>query len=578
MTALGKRKDTYYALICFFVCFIPRIIINLGIKASTGGHDDLGFLAVPSYLAGYDWSGVIKHTSYYGFGFSALFMTPIIKIFGGTPFLMFQIMWATVATFQSLVAVAVYYIAYDLFEYKDRNFCAISGIIMSYLTFCSSCRLENDSVMPLFIWGIILILSLLIKSDEHRMEKTICLDLVVIFLQFMHTRSVIIWIALSIVVIIYRIMEKRWPVCPKTYLAGMVIGTYLVKKTVSYVQTVVWGTTDLANSSAGLKNQLLSGVESGSAIEYIRSFVFLCAGELFTIIQFSNILFAVGLVSILFFLFDKIKRDDRKAEFYSLIFLLILFMGMLGASGLYWNEDARNAMASGEFSKGFFYLRYISTFAMPIAFWGIALTRDINMKYMALLSFFYIVLCLFVISNIGALPNQDLWATFASKYKGNFKSMLTQNDLSIVSIVSLSVFFFFWLLCRKSGKIKALSMVFLLVATFYNYTYQIQNGAKMWGESVYNSVDGLRTLNTAFLDDFNIYCNDDIQKYALQLSYPGIAVKDYEDYNGEKKSVLISRDTDGIKKTDLYYVICDDEVIYFSDAETKKSVLERINK
>ena len=200
------------------------------------------------------------------------------------------------------------------------------------------------------------------------------------------------------------------------------------------------------------------------------------------------------------------------------------------------------------------------------------------MKYMALLSFFYIVLCLFVISNIGALPNQDLWATFASKYKGNFKSMLTQNDLSIVSIVSLSVFFFFWLLCRKPGKIKALSMIFLLVATFYNYTYQIQNGAKMWGESVYNSVDGLRTLNTAFLDDFNIYCNDDIQKYALQLSYPGIAVKDYEDYNGEKKSVLISRDTDGIKKTDLYYVICDDEVIYFSDAETKKSVLERINK
>ena len=55
-------------------------------------------------------------------------------------------------------------------------------------------------------------------------------------------------------------------------------------------------------------------------------------------------------------------------------------------------------------------------------------------------------------------------------------------------------------------------------------------------------------------------------------------MKDYEDYNGEKKSVLISRDTDGIKKTDLYYVICDDEVIYFSDAETKKSVLERINK
>lgn len=578
MTVLGKRKNTYYVLACFLVCFIPRIIINLGIKASTGGHDDLGFLAVPSYLAGYDWSGVIKHTSYYGFGFSVLFMTPIIRLFGNTPFLMFQIMWAIVAAFQSLVAVIVYYIAYNLFEYKDRNFCALAGIIMSYLTFCSSCRLENDSVMPLFIWGIILIMSLLIKSDEHRSARTLCLDLMVVFLQLMHTRSVIIWIALSIVVIIYRIVEKRWFVCPKTYLAGMVIGTYLIKKLVSYVQTAVWGTTDLANSSTGLKNQLITGAKSGSIIDYIKSFVFLCFGELFTIIQFSNIIFAVGLVSILFFLFNRVKREDKKAEFYNLIFLLILFMGMLAASGLYWNEDARNAMMSGEFSKGFFYLRYISTFAIPIAFWGIACTRDINTKQMAIIVFLYMLLCQFVISNIGALPNQDLWATFASKYKGNFKSMLTQNDLSIVSIVSLSVFFFFWLLNRKKGKWRTVSMVFLLVMTFYNYTYQIQNGAKMWGESVYNSVDGLRTLNTAFLDDFNVYCNDDIQKYALQLCYPKIAVKDYEDYEGEKNSVLISRDTDGIKKTDLYYVICDDEVIYFSDAKTKKSVLEQIKK
>ena len=575
---MSKRNNTYYILACFFICFIPRILINLGIKASTGGHDDLGFLAVSSYLVGYDWSGLIQHTSYYGFGFSVLFMTPIIKLFGGNTFLMFQIMWAVIAAFQSLVAVMVYYIAHYLFGYKDKNFCALAGIIISYLTFCSSCRLENDAIMPLFIWGIILILSLLIKSEEHKILKTVCLVLTVAFLQLMHTRSIILWIALVAVIGLYRIMEKKWLVSPIVYLIGMFGSIYLVKKTIAFVQNTVWGTTDLPNSSTGLKNQLITGATTGGVIDYIRSFVLVCFGELFTIIQFSNILFAVGLFSVLVFLFNKIKREEKKVEFYNLVFLVILSMGMLGASGLYWNEDARNSLLIGADSKGFFYLRYISTFAIPIVFWGIAYIREIDIKQMAMMIFLYIALCQFVVSNIGVLPTQDAWATFASKYGGNFKSILSQYDLLLVSIVSLAVFFVYWLLNRGSEKTRLASMILLTLVTFCNYTYQVQNGAKMWGDSVYNSIDAISEVNVASFENVNVYCNDDIQKYALQLAYPKMPVKDFEDYMGERNSIIISRDREATEETDLYYILSDDEIIYFSDIATKNTIMECLRK
>ena len=79
-----------YQLIIFWAIVVVKTIFNLSLSTlvQVTGADEFGTIAGASYFAGLDWSNVVSHISYYGFGYSVL-MAPIFLI-TDNPVVIFQ--------------------------------------------------------------------------------------------------------------------------------------------------------------------------------------------------------------------------------------------------------------------------------------------------------------------------------------------------------------------------------------------------------------------------------------------------------------------------------------------------------
>ncbi len=67
-----------YQILIFVSIFIIKSIFNsfLSTLVQISGADEFGTIAGASYFAGLNWSDVVSHVSYYGFGYS-MFMAPV---------------------------------------------------------------------------------------------------------------------------------------------------------------------------------------------------------------------------------------------------------------------------------------------------------------------------------------------------------------------------------------------------------------------------------------------------------------------------------------------------------------------
>ena len=126
------------------VCFIPRIIVNLFIITTPGGHDDLGTLLV-----------LFKNNSY----------------------LMFQAIFALNAVIQSVMALVLYNLLEKHYKACSNFEAACISVITSYLSFTFSCEIANDVVLSCITFLFIWLLTILFEcgNKKKRIKLTILL-------------------------------------------------------------------------------------------------------------------------------------------------------------------------------------------------------------------------------------------------------------------------------------------------------------------------------------------------------------------------------------------------------------------
>ena len=73
MVRKDKAYKTYLCILNFFLCFFVQALLFFKDNDISIIEDRIGDFALPSYLAGLDWSVLIAQTKYYGYGMKWIF-------------------------------------------------------------------------------------------------------------------------------------------------------------------------------------------------------------------------------------------------------------------------------------------------------------------------------------------------------------------------------------------------------------------------------------------------------------------------------------------------------------------------
>lgn len=582
--------------IIFITSFIPRIVINSSIMTFTGAHDDLGMLAVASKIAGYDWSALISRTSYYGFGFSALFFSPILKLFSANPYLMFQIMCGTIALFQSFAGIIAYILCEKYFFVKGESKKILISIIMAYSFFCDSSRLENDSILPVFTWLLMLLIVKLIETTKNQEKKkncfyTLATMIILSYIMLLHTRAIIYWISFVFIVFIYFVFKRKLIVSIPVFLICGIVGFIGMEIFIKIIQTDVWGGTNLVNSNKALTNQIGKNLNSFGS-KYFLASIMVFLGELFAMIQYSYGIFLVSVVCLVHAIYKKIKKknDINEMLFFSFLFSFVSFLGMLLSSTIYWNEAAQGAIFKDVYSSSIFYLRYIYSFGCPLVLFSLIYLPEQKSKFeirkLVISSFIlFMIIWKIVISTIcplGESANYDPWSTFAPKILKDFSYCLKQIDFVFVGGWVFIVLLLLGISLSSTKKKVGYSIFLFLFAilTVYNYAYKTNTSSKVWGNNNYEAVYlfDSKVINEIqeISDDINYFSNVASQYYTLQMRNPGLRIKDYSEYKGEKNAILLSAYDYSDSEFRYNIELNSREYLCFNDYYFYREVVERI--
>jgi len=367
-------KDNFISdyIIVFFASFFPRLIlsVNPGMRLI---QDEIGMLAIPSYLAGYDWSSVISNTKYYGFGYY-FFYTPFFRIVDN-PYILYFIMLIGAGILYSFTSVIALYIIRNLFNLKERFFSIIVSISMSFTIITAARILQNEAPIMLGFWVLIICLLFLVKNKQKnkRIIPSIVFSITIIYLQTIHTRCTVLLFALIIVCLLYRIIYKKallsWYFI---LIIGIMFG--VVSVSIKYVQSTIWqtNTNSLVNSSDAVTGYIYDSLHNVLNPGFIRAFLDIIFGNMYTLLILSCCFFSITLVIVFQMLFHpKIKEENVETEmiwvisFFTITVILISIIGL----ALIWAPKIEQAIydnGNTYYYKALTYIRYYGSYTGPL--------------------------------------------------------------------------------------------------------------------------------------------------------------------------------------------------------------------
>lgn len=362
------------------VCILPRIFLATMSFPFRTRADELGTLAGAAFLAGYDWSDLMGHTAYYGFG-ASVFLAPLFWIIKD-PLVQYKIMIGIWGVLQGLVGVVAWKIGRDYFYIKDQKTLALLSIIGSYMVVTRNTALFNETPMILLTWLICWCLLALNRNNYTRKRKylyTICLIALLSYSLTLHTRAIVYWIAAIILEIVYFLVTKRTLYSVKIAAIFATAGFLISKCIISSMQNHIW----LSSSRNYVTNTKIGtgGLKLLLEPENWQAWVNIILGQINTLSLVTGTLIIIAFVWIIkeFFsiLKNKLMVEDEKIPYLCIMgFAAMCTLGTIfGQSISEWLGYVSNAMKNGFANtaydlKAVTYIRYVGPY-IGVLVWSI---------------------------------------------------------------------------------------------------------------------------------------------------------------------------------------------------------------
>lgn len=482
--------------------------------------DELGAIVGAASLAGYDWSGVIDRSGYYGFGYYALF-APLFKMHL-SPIVIYRIILIVTRVIRgSLISGIAYYIGKHYYKFPSKlELLMLSFICTIPLHPLNYANIINDVVLDVFFWIIILSLC---KIAENSEKTSKCIKWIFIYIaaafwcSFLHTRALVMIIASFLVLLGLLFYKRKF----SFLLAMLVVPVTIVSKIlIKMYQSNIW-----MASGDGLTNASVSVAENIPILN-VKSW------EIWFTLLISHIsvqtlltggLFLLAIVASVKYLYMMVIQKQKEGTIYTNIVFAtsVLSMGAAFAafsvSGWFMNlYNTWDTMEKGYAYcyKGLCYVRYWNVFAMPFLFTGIYLVNKKEYRdCIRQTVFLFIIIFLTFIEKVVPIIQYNspagsfLFTYLTDRSEGVTEQFYYKCILVCVVFGALALVIYY----GKIGKEWAIFPIVLLMAVGYNNANENYNRrvTEQISSMVLSSYEQKCKLEEAEIDIGQVYAYDD---------------------------------------------------------------------
>jgi len=373
--SINKINVKWDIIIIYIICTLPRVILSFGMLPLANGSDEVSSISVAAMLAGYDWRGVISQAGYYGFGYTFIFW-PLFRL-KCDPVWIARVVFLCSSLIEGFCSVVCYKTLSILEPTLPRAKKNIISILCGYATLYSTMYMHNTNEEPLVLcyWIIFYLVVKIICSDNGK--GTVRNEIVLLFLLAysltLHTRAVMVYIALFIFSAVYFAARRKLPFHIFFYFA-LVVAYVFTRFLISKYQASIWeGNGSIRNASV-IENvggfiSLLK--DNGLDRHLIASVLRIICAQIYTTCVFSGGLFPLAAVAFLYNCFRAIKANSESEQILFLIGLFALACIICSSAGqaIMWSPGIYVGWSDS--FRSFAYTRYFGTYVSPFLMCGL---------------------------------------------------------------------------------------------------------------------------------------------------------------------------------------------------------------
>lgn len=313
--------------------------------------DEIGYWGTAAFFTGYDWSGILKYSAYYSYGYGAL-LAPLFFIFKD-PINLYRSAIVLNIFFLIIVFIIAYNIVREIYNQIEPTIAILLALIAT-LTSGAVTYAEiawAETAILLFTWLIYFGFLKYIKRPT--IIRLLLFAVSNLFIYVIHQRMIGLVIA-SIIIIIICALSKKIPLWHVACgLAIIICGFLLASIIKTNIQNILWDygsnvsniSIQNVNDYEGQIGKILSIFSNkNDFLLFIESFL----GKIFYFLFASMFTAFAGI----FFLIKKIKERSVTNEALLFYFTTISVIGMIGIASIFnFNPDRNDGLLYGRYSE-----------------------------------------------------------------------------------------------------------------------------------------------------------------------------------------------------------------------------------
>jgi len=458
-------------LLCGVLIFVLEMFNIDKYYCLINGVDEYGYLSCALYLSGKGSLDIASTLSYYSFGYSIL-LVPLVK-FISDPIILFR----SILIVNYLCIVGAFFLSVKVVTQIEENipnillvaFCCMGFLYVS--NYINSKYVFSESLLVLMIWIIIYMLQSILK--KYSIFKMIILEILCVYLYFIHQRTISIVLAMAIIVLVLCVM-RRIPISALMTVAIPLLFFLLgqsVKKVI--IDNVYLNSGQLANNDYTAQFAKIRFIFS------IDGFISLLHGLLAKIYYFNLASFFISAIGMLY-ISDKIVRavirrcreKDNLIEdkCYLYLFMIISFIFAFLVQVIFLIYPTRyDLVIYGR------YIDYLSNFFIIFGFVALYRHKKDHCIWVTVIT---------IITIIGAFSAEMLFERYQLVYSksylapglfvffDNFGSL--KESILITIMISITLGFIYNIYLRlKKNKFFGFAVICLITIIFWGWSLEI---------------------------------------------------------------------------------------------------------
>ena len=364
------KKKKYICMLLILIAVTLLKICNLMQKIDVALiADDIGSMALPSYLAGLDWKATIATTNYYGYGFKWIYF--ILFKFIDNPYILYYAILGVGILFIDLVALLIGHIIIEYF--KIDSVVMTVGIVV-FISNMGSITWDSELSVYASFWVAIWFICKLIscENDKSRMRYSVCMALWLGYMMTLHERNLAVLLAAIFIVVGYHILFKTRLVQYVSFGGTLLIGYYISKNLNAYIQNFFWSEKKASGSLGNVSavGSLSSYIEWFKTEGVLKGVLDCMVSNLVTLAfkTYGIAYIGIALVFVGMFFYAKgkgkieVAKEDR-IKYTVLVMSAITVMIVIVGLSTSWGISAATGDAYGY--KGYSYYRYYNPYVGP---------------------------------------------------------------------------------------------------------------------------------------------------------------------------------------------------------------------